>query len=143
MTLTIAIPTYNRGAILVETITRLLGLTPRGDAILIADQTKQHPPEVEAQLRAWHDEGAIRWMRLEDPSIPKAMNDALIAAKTDLVLFFDDDIIPAANIAGEHVAAHRNECCSREKFRSDGRKRREHPISSSSSTARAERSSRT
>jgi GT2 family glycosyltransferase len=104
--ITIAIPTYNRGAILVETIERLLQLTPRADAILIADQTKTHPPEVLARLEAWHRDGAIRWLRLETPSIPKAMNDALVAATTPLVLFFDDDIIPDAKIAGAHLAAH-------------------------------------
>ncbi|HEX6087657.1 MAG TPA: glycosyltransferase [Thermoanaerobaculia bacterium] len=109
MTLTIAIPTYNRGAILVETIERLLALTPRADAILIADQTKMHPPDVEARLRAWHERGDIRWLRLEQPSIPKAMNDALVAAATPLVLFFDDDIIPNADIAGAHLAAHAND----------------------------------
>jgi GT2 family glycosyltransferase len=107
--ITIAIPTYNRGAILVETIARLLALTPRADAILIADQTKQHPVDVEQRLRAWHEEGAIRWLRLEEPSIPKAMNDALVAATTDLVLFFDDDIVPDAKIVGAHVTAHRDD----------------------------------
>ncbi len=107
MTITIAIPTYNRGAILVETIERLLALTPRADAILIADQTKQHPADTEQRLRAWHDDGAIRWMRLEEPSIPKAMNDALVAATTELVLFFDDDLIPDAGIVAAHVDAHR------------------------------------
>lgn len=106
--LTIAIPTYNRGAILVETIARLLALEPRADAIVIADQTKQHPPEVEQHLRAWHDEGAIRWLRLDAPSIPRSMNDALVAATTPLVLFFDDDIIPATDIVQAHVAAYAN-----------------------------------
>ena len=104
--ITIAIPTYNRGAILVQTIERLLDLTPRADAIIIADQTKTHPPEMTARLEAWHRDGAIRWLRLGTPSIPKAMNDALLAAATPLVLFFDDDIIPNADIAGAHLAAH-------------------------------------
>ena len=108
MRITIAIPTYNRGAILVETIERLLTLAPRADAILIADQTKQHPAEVEQRLRAWHDTDEIRWLRLEAPSIPKAMNDALEQAATDLVLFFDDDLIPGGNIVAAHVNAHRN-----------------------------------
>jgi glycosyltransferase involved in cell wall biosynthesis len=104
--ITVAIPTYNRGAILVETIARLLELEPRAEAIVIADQTKVHPAEVEAELRAWHGSGAIRWLRLEEPSIPKAMNDALEAAATPLVLFFDDDIIPDRAIVGAHVRAH-------------------------------------
>ncbi|HUR82865.1 MAG TPA: glycosyltransferase [Thermoanaerobaculia bacterium] len=104
--ITIAIPTYNRGTILVETIERLLQLTPRAEAIVIADQTTTHPPGVEDRLRAWHDAQVIRWLRLPEPSIPKAMNDALEAATTPLVLFFDDDIVPDAGIAGAHVDAH-------------------------------------
>lgn len=108
MTLTIAIPTYNRGAILVETIARLLALEPRADAIVIADQTKTHPPEVAQRLKAWHDAGAIRWLRLDAPSIPRSMNDALVAAATPLVLFFDDDVIPATDIVQAHVSAHAN-----------------------------------
>jgi GT2 family glycosyltransferase len=108
MTITIAIPTYNRGAILVETIERLLALTPRADAILIADQTKQQPTEIEQRLRAWNDDGAIRWMRLAEPSIPKSMNDALEQATTELMLFFDDDLIPDAHIVEAHADAHKN-----------------------------------
>lgn len=106
---TIAIPTYNRGSILVETIQRLLALEPCAAAIVVADQTKTHPPEVEHQLRAWDASGAIRWLRLELPSIPRAMNDALVAAMTPLVLFFDDDLIPAPDIVGAHAEAHRSD----------------------------------
>jgi GT2 family glycosyltransferase len=104
--ITVAIPTYNRGAILVETIERLLALDPPADAILIADQTLRHPPEVAGRLEAWDRAGAIRWLRLETPSIPRAMNDLLVAATTPLVLFFDDDIIPSPDIAGAHEKAH-------------------------------------
>ena len=105
--ITIAIPTYNRGAILVETIERLLALEPRADAIVIADQTRDHPSEVDQALERWSREGAIQWLRLPEPSIPHAMNEALLAAKTKLVLFLDDDLIPAPDLAGAHVAAHR------------------------------------
>lgn len=106
---TIAIPTYNRGTILVETIERLLALEPRAAAIVVADQTKTHPPEVERRLRAWDADGTIRWLRLELPSIPRAMNDALAAAETPLVLFFDDDLIPAPAIVAAHADAHRDD----------------------------------
>lgn len=106
MTLTIAIPTYRRGAIVVETIERLLALPTRAAAILIVDQTSDHPREVETRLEAWHREGAIEWIRLPRPTIPGAMNRALRAAKTPLVLFLDDDIIPNSDLVREHVRAH-------------------------------------
>ena len=104
--LTIAIPTYNRGAILVETVDRLLTLDQRADAILVVDQTGAHPPEIEARLASWHRGGAIRWIRLDEPSIPRAMNDALVAAQTPLVLFLDDDIIPDPRLVVAHRKAH-------------------------------------
>ena len=106
--ISIAIPTFNRGQILLATIEHLLALEPRADAILIADQTREHPSEVEERLRRWDAEGVIRWMRLPEPSIPRAMNDLLVAATTPLVLFFDDDIIPGRDIVRAHRDAHRD-----------------------------------
>ena len=98
--ITIAIPTYNRGAILVETIERLLPLEPRAYEIIIADQTRKHPPEVEARLQRWCDETEITWLVLPEPSIPHAMNVALEWASSPLVLFLDDD-----NLAKPHQVA--------------------------------------
>jgi GT2 family glycosyltransferase len=104
--ITVAIPTYQRGTILVETIRRLLALDVRADAILIVDQTRAHPAEVEQQLGAWDAAGTIRWRRLPEPSIPHAMNVALLEAATELVLFLDDDVEPSARLVAEHAAAH-------------------------------------
>ncbi len=90
MTITIAIPTYNRGAILVRTLESLLSASA-GAEILVVDQTVEHPRDVDAQLRAWEEARRIRMVRLSEPSIPRAMNVALREAKHDRVLFLDDD----------------------------------------------------
>jgi GT2 family glycosyltransferase len=105
--ITIAIPTYNRGAILVETIERLIPLEPRAYEIIIADQTRKHPPEVEARLQRWTDELEITWLVLPEPSIPHAMNVALEWASSPLVLFLDDDIVPDTRLLSAHESAHR------------------------------------
>jgi GT2 family glycosyltransferase len=105
-TITIAIPTYNRGPILVETIDRLLRLTPPASEIVIVDQTKTYQAEIQAKLDAWSRGGEIRWIRLPEPSIPHAMNQALRAASNRIVLFVDDDIIPTATLAVEHERAY-------------------------------------
>jgi len=107
--ITVAIPTYNRGRIVVETIERLLALTPPPDAILIADQTREHPRDVAARLERWNAEGVIRWMQFDEPSIPHAMNEALFAATTPLVLFLDDDVEPSPELIAAHVAAHEHD----------------------------------
>jgi GT2 family glycosyltransferase len=103
--ITIAIPTYERGAILVDTIRRLLALTPPAAAIMVLDQTPTYAPEIERELDAWSAANAIRWIRLPKPSIPHAMNEALRRATTPYVLFLDDDIIPAPALVAAHEAA--------------------------------------
>src|SRR5688572_28177627 len=90
--LTIAIPTYERGTVLCDTIEQLLALEPRADEIVIVDQTPAHPPEVAARLEVWERASAIRVIRLDAPSITRAMNTALREAKNPRVLFLDDDI---------------------------------------------------
>jgi len=96
--LSVAIPTYRREQVLIDTIRYLLPLIGQGDELLVVDQTPRHGPEVEAQLSAWQQDGAIRWLRRAEPSIPKAMNQALLAARHPVVVFFDDDIRPEPDI---------------------------------------------
>jgi GT2 family glycosyltransferase len=103
--LTIAIPTYNRGAILCDTIEMLLRLPSPADEIVIVDQTAHHPADVEERLRQWESAGAIRVVRLPEPSITHAMNTALREAKNPFVLFLDDDIIPAEELVARHRAS--------------------------------------
>jgi GT2 family glycosyltransferase len=95
--ITIAIPTYNRQEIAVQTVLRLL---PFGAPIVVVDQTPA-PHEPLASL-------PIRLIRLPEPSIPHAMNVAVDAAQTDVVLFLDDDVIPSAALLDAHAAAHRD-----------------------------------
>ncbi|HEY6138863.1 MAG TPA: glycosyltransferase [Thermoanaerobaculia bacterium] len=95
--ITIAIPTFNRQEIAVETIVRLL---PFGAPIIVVDQT----PAAYEPLASL----PIRLIRLPEPSIPHAMNIAVDAAATDLVLFLDDDVIPSPSLLDAHAAAHRD-----------------------------------
>jgi GT2 family glycosyltransferase len=96
--ITIAIPTYNRQEIVVETIERLL---PLGAPIVVVDQTPS-PHEPLAAL-------PIRLIRLPEPSIPHAMNIAVEAAESDVVLFLDDDIVPSGRLVDAHAEAQRDE----------------------------------
>jgi GT2 family glycosyltransferase len=100
--ITVAIPTYNRGAIVVETVERLFALDPPPDAIIVADQSR----ETNEPLARWHRQGRIQLIRLDAPSIPHAMNVALLAAKTPVVLFLDDDIEPSSELIAAHARAH-------------------------------------
>ena len=103
MSLSVVIPTLERGPVLIETVEHVLRL-PDVDEIVIVDQTAEHPPEIAARLQGWEDDGTICWLRLAEPSVPVAMNTGLAAAKGELVLFLDDDIVPAPGLARAHRA---------------------------------------
>lgn len=100
--ITVAIPTYNRGAILLESIALLRGLEPTAE-LLIVDQTREHPADVARRLAELRD---VRVIVLAEPSIPRAMNVALAEASNEIVLFLDDDVIPSGELLRAHVSEH-------------------------------------
>lgn len=104
-TVSIAIPTYGRDAVLVDTLGHVLELDPPADEVLIIDQTLRHDDATELRLDHWSREGAIRWLRLDHPSIPHAMNEALRSASSDVVLFLDDDLIPSRELVARYRSA--------------------------------------
>ena len=105
VSLTVAIPTFGREAVLVETLRYLLDALPKGAEVLVIDQTVQHEPATVAALDSLTNTGRVRILH-QEASIPKAMNRALLESTSDLVLFVDDDIIPAPDLVTKHLAAH-------------------------------------
>jgi len=105
--MTIAIPTYRREQVLIDTIEFLLALDPGAAEILLLDQTIDHAPQTDAMLRMWNANGKVRWIRMAEPSIPGAMNKGLVEAHQDTVLFLDDDIVPFDGLVAAHMDAHR------------------------------------
>jgi GT2 family glycosyltransferase len=103
--ITIAIPTFNRGPILIETIRALISQEPPPDEILVLDQTQQHREDIEDALSTWHDEHRIRWIRLNSPSVPRALNEGLVSASCEKILFLDDDIVPEPGLVAAHKEA--------------------------------------
>ena len=104
LSISIAIPTYQRGRILLETLGYLLRQNMTAAEILVVDQTDEHDRDITEQLNKLHEEGFIRWLKMDRPSIPKAMNHALLHATFPVVLFLDDDIIPHEGLIAGHAA---------------------------------------
>ena len=126
----IVIPTYRRGAILLDTLRALLRLPVLPCEILVVDQTEELPPEIERVFQSLHksmpefgeDEldvskdwekqfrglktQIVRRIPLDEPSIPRAMNVGLQEAKGAIVLFLDDDITPDENLISAHLKAY-------------------------------------
>jgi GT2 family glycosyltransferase len=106
LTVSIAVATYSRDRVLIETIGLLLALEKCAAEILVIDQTICHAPETEASLRIWAEVGKIKWVRLPKPTIPGAMNHALLHSNSDITLFLDDDIVPSPNLVAAHTLSH-------------------------------------
>lgn len=104
--ITVAIPTYRREQVLLDTLGYLLALEQAPAETLVLDQTEQHEAETDRRLAELHDAGHIRWLRLATPSIPQAMNRGLLEASNEIVLFLDDDIRPEPELIAAHLAAH-------------------------------------
>jgi len=106
ITLSVVIPTYNRGAVLLDTIQLLHSQTLKADVVYIVDQTDYREGDtVSSQLQVLHDSKAINWVRLGKPSIPVAMNVGLQKAGSDYVLFLDDDVHFSENFLYQHHQA--------------------------------------
>ena len=102
------IVTYGRDRVLVETVRRVLAQEPPPSEVLVVDQTPRHSPDVERELQDLASASAIAWVRLPRPSIPTAMNVGLRRARSEIVLFLDDDVIPAPGLIAAHRDAHRS-----------------------------------
>jgi GT2 family glycosyltransferase len=102
----VVIPTYRREGVLLDTLDHLLESRPRAVEVLVVDQTPRHAHETEARLRQLDQDGDIRWLRLDRPSIPGAMNVGLLRAKEEVVLFLDDDVVPDVHLVAAHSVAH-------------------------------------
>jgi len=113
LALSIVIPTYRREQVLVDTVNALLPLmetvhaqeTDRCELLLI-DQTPRHEPATESWLSELADAGRLRWLWLPTPHLTGAMNRGLLDARGELVLYLDDDIIPAPGLLSGHLQAH-------------------------------------
>jgi glycosyltransferase involved in cell wall biosynthesis len=103
--LSVVIPTYRRGEMVLTSARELLALHPAPAELLLVDQSESHPPEVQASLEALAGDARVRWLRLPAPSIPKAMNVGLCEARGRAVLFLDDDIHPHADLVQAHARA--------------------------------------
>lgn len=108
MKVSVAIPTYGRDEVLLDTVRAMLALETRADELLVLDQTPQHVEAVERALADLDLQGEIRWIRLPRPSIPATMNRAFLEAKGDVVLFLDDDVIPSQDLVRGHRDAYEN-----------------------------------
>ncbi len=102
--LSVVLPTYNRGAVLLDTLDFLFAQSVSPGEIIVVDQTQYVSGDEHAsRLSTLHKRGKIIWVRRTEPSIPQAMNQGLITSASDWVLFLDDDVEFARDFIQEHL----------------------------------------
>jgi GT2 family glycosyltransferase len=101
----VAIPTYGRERVLTDTIDAVLRTSSAAE-IVVLDQTLAHETDTTDKLASLAAQGRIRWIRLPEPSIPHAMNIALLEATRPVVLFLDDDIQPDPGLIAAHAESY-------------------------------------
>jgi len=102
--LSIAIPTFRREQVLIDTCRQVLAqMDPAVMELLVIDQTAQHEPAVKAALDAWQASGSIRYFFQSTPSLTEARNRALREARAPVVLFLDDDVRLSMGMIERHL----------------------------------------
>lgn len=105
--ITVAIPTYGRDQVLVDTIADVLAQDFDGFELLVVDQTPKHEPETHQYLQNLKDP-RFRYYLVGPPSLPAARNFAIAKAKADIILFIDDDVILKPKFIQHHYEAYRH-----------------------------------
>lgn len=105
--ISIVIPTYKREQVLIDTIRYLDALPIKAAEIIVVDQTPDELHELSTirTLDDFNRQGVIRLIKKQPPSITEAMEEGLLNAREDIVLFVDDDIIPDETLVDAHFKA--------------------------------------
>lgn len=97
----VIVPTYNREAVLCQTLTYLFEQDYPHYEILVVDQTREHHADTNRFLE--ENKYKLRYVKLTKPSLTKARNVGVAHARGEIVLFLDDDIVPINDLISRHV----------------------------------------
>jgi glycosyltransferase involved in cell wall biosynthesis len=107
--LTVIIPTYNRCETLHKALSGYLAQTALdeiAEILVVDDGSTDSTADVVARF-AKAASVPVRYLRQENRGPAAARNVGIREAKSELVLFTDDDIVPGATLVSEHLDWHR------------------------------------
>ena len=91
--ISIGVPTYRREESLLCTLKQIAQLSPAAAEVIVVDQTAEHLAATEVVLQEMSKTEKIHWIRQSKPSLCQARNRVLQEAKSEWVLYLDDDVI--------------------------------------------------
>ena len=103
---TVVIPTHNRAASVVATLGALAEQDCGGDAFEVVAVPNGCTDDTARRLRTLQPPYRLRVAEIGTPSASLARNTGVEHARAPLVIFLDDDILPAASFVSAHLAAH-------------------------------------
>lgn len=100
----VIIATYQRGAVLCDTIEQVLAQDYPDLEVIVVDQTPLLPTSIrECIERHSH---ALKYIRLDRPNLPAARNVGVRASTGDVIVFVDDDVRVDRGYIQSHVRAY-------------------------------------
>ncbi len=93
----VIIRSYNRLAALCELLDRLLSQRHDSFEIVVVDQSTRVTPALEAELTRRTADARVRLLRFPPLGGPRARNEGVRASRGQLLLFIDDDDLPASD----------------------------------------------
>jgi GT2 family glycosyltransferase len=105
----VLIATYNRKEILLKALAAYEGQSARSEileVLVLDDGSTDDTAKAVAEFSS-HSELPVRYFRLTHRGSAALRNYGIGAAKGTLILFGDDDVLPAPNLVEEHVSWHR------------------------------------
>ena len=105
---TVVIPTFNRKSVLIKAIRAHLAQSALDQVkeIVIVDDGSTDGTESEIALAARNSAVPIGYRNQPNRGQAAARNVGIEEAKGEIILFMDDDIIPAPNLVAEHLRLH-------------------------------------
>ncbi len=100
----VAIPTYQREDVLLDTIQGVLDQSHQNLELLVIDQSPSHYAKFHKALAAISDK-RFRHVYADPPSLPAARNFALHHTTAPIVLFLDDDVVVDKDLVKYHLRA--------------------------------------
>ena len=108
-TISVVIPTYNRGPHIRETVRGVL-CSEIGELqhveVLVVDDGSVTPAEQWLQSLQPTPPFSLKYLRQPNAGPARARNLGFAASSGEIVLFMDDDILPSPGLLRAHVAAH-------------------------------------
>jgi GT2 family glycosyltransferase len=100
----VVVATIGRGRLLMRTVRGLLENDHPDFEVIVVDQTAEPEPDVQRFMEG--GDTRVRYIRRRQPGLPDARNEGVAAARGDVILFVDDDVIPERGLISAHAAAY-------------------------------------